>query len=240
MNVRTSTTRPLYDELAHILRERILTGTYPPGSKIPSESQLMEDTGLSRSTVRHALDVLVDEGLLTKKQGQGAFVPDTPAIDTASPAFTSFTAEMEKRGNAVTTRTVDAGPAAAPHAVASFLGTDDQGTLIKIMRLRYVDGEPFSLESTYLPASFSDIVEMDLSRSLHAILREAYRREPARGHKTFEVCLATQNEAFLLDVEKGAPLMLVSDYVCNADAQPLYVSKRVMRTDRAKYIEPIG
>ena len=240
MNVRESTARPLYDELARILRERILTGSYPPGSKIPSESELMENTGLSRSTVRHALDVRVDEGLLIKRRGQGAFVTDFPAIDAPRPAFTSFTAEMEKRGHAVTTRTVDAGPAAAPHGVAAFLETDGAAELTWIMRLRYVDGEPVCLESTYLPAAFADIVEADLSRSLHAILREVYRRAPARGHKTFEVCLATQNEAFLLDVEKGSPLMLVTDFVCDGDARPLYVSKRVMRTDRAKYIEPIG
>lgn len=240
MHVRESTTRPLYDELAATLRERILTGAYPPGSKIPSESELMEDTALSRSTVRRALGVLVDEGMITKERGRGAFVPASPAIDAPRAAFTSFTADMARRGHTVTTRTVDAGAAVAPRTVAAFLDAGDASALVKVMRLRYVDGEPFCLESTYLPPAFADIVDQDLSRSLHTILREGYRRVPARGHKTFEVCLATRNEAFLLDVEKGAPLMLVTDFVYDDAGEPLYVSKRVMRTDRAKYIEPIG
>lgn len=62
----------------------------------------------------------------------------------------------------------------------------------------------------------------------------------ANPHKTFEVCFAKQNEAFLLDVPRDAALMLITDYVYDADGEPLHVSKRIQRTDRAKYVEPIG
>lgn len=240
MNVRETTANPLYDELATTLRENILTGVYPPGSKIPSESELMEDTGLSRSTVRRALDVLVEEGLLTKERGRGAFVTGAPVVDARRTAFTSFAAEMARQGHEVATRTVDAGLAAATDGVAAFFGVPADGQLVKIMRLRYVDGEPFCLETSYFDTDLAGLIDTDLTGSLHRVLREVFHREPARGHKTFEVCFATQNEAFLLDVPKATPLMLVTDYVCDADGVPLYASKRVMRTDRTKYREPIG
>lgn len=240
MNIRETTTHPLYDELAATLRENILTGVYPPGSKIPSESELMEDTGLSRSTVRRALEVLVEEGLLAKKRGRGAFVTGDPVVDTKRTAFTSFAAEMAKQGHEVATRTVDAGLSAATDGVTAFFGIPADEQLVKIMRLRYVDGEPFCLETSYFGTDLAELIDTDLTGSLHRALREVFHREPARGHKTFEVCFATQNEAFLLDVPKMTPLMLVTDYVCGADGAPLYASKRVMRTDRAKYREPIG
>lgn len=240
MNIRETTTHPLYDKLAATLREHIFAGTYPPGSKIPSESELMEDTGFSRSTVRHALDVLVEEGLLTKERGRGAFVAGAPVVDAKRTAFTSFAAEMAKQGHEVATRTVDTGLSTATDGIAAFFGISADGQLVKIMRLRYVDGEPFCLETSYFGTDLAELIDTDLTGSLHKVLRETFRREPARGHKTFEVCFATQHEAFLLDVPKATPLMLVTDYVCDADDAPLYASKRVMRTDRAKYHEPIG
>lgn len=240
MNIRETTTHPLYDVLAATLRENILTGVYPPGSKIPSESELMEDTGLSRSTVRRALEVLVEDGLLVKERGRGTFVAGSPTVDSKRVTFMSFSTEMAKQGHKVATRTVDAGLSASTDGVAAFFGIPTDEQLVKIMRLRYVDGEPFCLETLYFGIDLAELIDTDLTGSLHKVLRETFHREPARGHKTFEVCFATQNEAFLLDVPKEAPLMLVTDYVYDADGAPLYVSKRVMRTDRAKYREPIG
>ena len=67
-----------------------------------------------------------------------------------------------------------------------------------------------------------------------------FHRAPAQGNKTFEVCYASQNEAFLLNVERGQALILITDYVYDTDGRPLHVSKRIQRTDRAKYTEPIG
>ena len=77
MNIRTSNAGTLYCQLAEDLQGKIIDGVYPCGSKLPSESELMADTGFSRSTVRHALEVLVDEGLVVKKRGRGVFVSAT-------------------------------------------------------------------------------------------------------------------------------------------------------------------
>ena len=112
-----------------------------------------------------------------------------------------------------------------------------RGVLSADMHLSYMQ----DLEECRLDINeIAELIDTDLTGSLHRALREVFHREPARGHKTFEVCFATQNEAFLLDVPKATPLMLVTDYVCDADGAPLYASKRAMRTDRAKYREPIG
>ena len=96
------------------------------------------------------------------------------------------------------------------------------------------------LETTYLPPSFEALIDRDINGSLYATLRQEFHRAPAQGHKTFEVCYASQNEAFLLNVGRGQALILITDYVYDTDGRPLHVSKRIQRTDRAKYTEPIG
>ena len=74
-----------------MLRDRIAAGTYARGDKLPSEMELMDESGLSRSTVRHALKVLVDEGLVRTERGRGAFVADTPALHENNLVFSSYT-----------------------------------------------------------------------------------------------------------------------------------------------------
>lgn len=95
-------------------------------------------------------------------------------------------------------------------------------------------------DHTYLPPSFEALIDRDINGSLYTALRQEFHRAPAQGHKTFEVCYASQNEAFLLNVERGQALILITDYVYDTDGRPLHISKRIQRTDRAKYTEPIG
>lgn len=239
MQVRDTSTEPLYLQLAQALRSNILAGRYAAGSKIPSESELQADTGCSRSTVRKALDVLVGEGFIVKERGKGAFVSSDLSPHAEDLLFSSFTAMMEHQGRSVSTQVVDAARAAAPRNVASFLQMDPDDQAVQLTRLRYVDREPFCIETTYLPPRFAPLIEGELEPSLYQTLRDEFHELPGRGHKTFEVCFATTSEAFLLDVDRGTALMLVTDFVLNDAGAPLHVSKRVMRTDRAKYVEPI-
>ena len=80
MNASSKKKLAQYERLAGMLRDRIASGTYAREDKLPSEMELMDESGLSRSTVRHALKVLVDEGLVRTERGRGAFVADTPAL----------------------------------------------------------------------------------------------------------------------------------------------------------------
>ena len=87
-----------YERLAGTLRDRIAAGTYAREDKLPSEMELMDESGLSRSTVRHALKVLVDEGLVRTERGRGAFVADTPALHENNLMFSSYTKQVEGQG----------------------------------------------------------------------------------------------------------------------------------------------
>lgn len=240
MNASSKNKLAQYERLAGTLRDRIAAGIYARGDKLPSEMELMDESGLSRSTVRHALKVLVDEGLVRTERGRGAFVADTPALHENNLMFSSYTKQVEGQGMKPTTRTVDSGFAKAAGNIAMFFDAAVGSKLVKLVRLRYLDDAPLCLETTYLPPSFETLIDRDINGSLYATLRQEFHRAPAQGHKTFEVCYASQNEAFLLNVERGQALILITDYVYDTDGRPLHVSKRIQRTDRAKYTEPIG
>lgn len=85
MNASSKKKLAQYERLAGTLRDRIAAGIYARGDKLPSEMELMDESGLSRSTVRHALKVLVDEGLVRTERGRGAFVADTPRAPREQP-----------------------------------------------------------------------------------------------------------------------------------------------------------
>ena len=239
MEIRNTATGPLYTQLAAAIRGRIISGSYERGAKLPSESELMADTGYSRSTVRHALKVLADEGLIATQRGRGAFVTHRTAARGEDLSFSSYTMLMEHSGGKAATRTVDACMARAAGAIAKFFDMEPGSPLVKLVRMRYLDDAPLCLETSYLTSEFSPLIDEDLDGSLYKLLQEKFHRVPGQGHKSFEVCFAKQNEAFLLDVPRDTALMLITDYVHDADGEPLHVSKRVQRTDRAKYIEPI-
>lgn len=240
MPASTTSSGPRYLKLASAIRTSIVNGTYDHGDKLPSESELMNSTGYSRSTVRHALKTLADEGLITTARGKGAFIAHVPRNDADDLVFSSYTYTIEQSGSRATTRTVDACMARAAGVIAKFFDIPAGTPIVKLVRLRYLNNEPLCLETTYLTDEFSPLIDENLDGSLYALLRERFGRTAERGHKTFEVCFAKQNEAFLLDVPRDTALMLITDFVCDADGEPLHVSKRVQRTDRAKYIEPIG
>ena len=109
MNASSKKKLAQYERLAGTLRDRIAAGIYARGDKLPSEMELMDESGLSRSTVRHALKVLVDEGLVRTERGRGAFVADTPALHENNLVFSSYTAQVQGQGMKPTTRTVDSG-----------------------------------------------------------------------------------------------------------------------------------
>ena len=168
------------------------------------------------------------------------WAPPPPPLHENNLVFSSYTKQVEGQGMKPTTRTVDSGFAKAAGSIAKFFDAAVGSKLVKLVRLRYLDDVPLCLETTYLPPSFETLIDRDINGSLYATLRQEFHRAPAQGHKTFEVCYASQNEAFLLNVERGQALILITDYVYDTDGRPLHVSKRIQRTDRAKYTEPIG
>lgn len=230
---------PLYVELADKLRRDIESGVYGIGDRMPSEPTLCETTGHSRSTVRKALQLLVDQGYVTKSQGKGTFVSDIPkrmeSVRALTATFRSFTQNARSHGATTDTQTIDIRTIQPTPGLAEFFGTRGSDEVFEATRLRFVDGDPACLETIWLPMAYSDLSGDELSGSLYEVLKERYGVEPLNGTKEIGICYATAREAFQLDVPKDTALMLIEDHLYDQHGRPLHVSKQVLRGDRHSY-----
>ena len=233
MSPEAPSSNPLYIELADKLRTDIETGVYAPGDRMPSEPTLCRTTGHSRSTVRKALQLLVDQGYITKSQGKGTFVSELPqrveAASKLTPTFLSFTENARQMGATPETRTIDLRTVTPTPGLATFFGVDESDELFEVTRLRSVNGEPVMLETIWLPMAYADLDGTELDGSLYQALKAHYGKEPSTGTKSIGICYANSRESFQLGVERNTPLMLIEDHVVDQDGAPLHVSKQVLR-----------
>ncbi len=239
MSSKAPNNNPLYIELADKLRSNIESGVYAPGDRMPSEPMLCHTTGHSRSTVRKALQLLVDQGYVTKSQGKGTFVSETPRrVEDASQltaTFMSFTENVRQMGATPVTRTIDLRTVSPTPGLSEFFGIDEHDELFEVTRLRMVNEEPVMLETIWLPLTYADLTGEELDGSLYQALKTRYGKEPSTGTKSIGICYANNRESFQLGVERDSPLMLIEDHVFDQDGAPLHVSKQVMRGDNHQY-----
>lgn len=226
---------PLYIQLANYLREKIVHQEFEKGMKIPSEMELHNSTGMSRSTVRKAIELLVNESMLTKVHGKGTFVSNDKITENRETHFLSFTENVERMGKKLTTKTVNIQNVIPTLEQRKFFNISESEILLEIVRVRYLDDTTICVETNWFTQEYQQLAEEDLDRSLYAILKEKYGVIPSTGKKSFEICFATQQEAFLLDVPRGSALMLIEDYVYSNEDKPLHIAKQILRGDKFKY-----
>jgi GntR family transcriptional regulator len=140
---------PLYHQLYELLRGEILSGRWQPGDMLPPESELIERYELSRTTVRQVLDMLVNEGLIYRQRGRGSFVAH-PTVEQTLVRIISFTDDMRQRGFESGTEVIASDLVPAPSDIAQRLDIELGEELARIKRLRLADGEPMSVEESFL------------------------------------------------------------------------------------------
>ena len=224
---------PLYQQLAQLLKEDIQKGIYPQDSQIPTEFELSEQHQLSRSTVRKAIEILVEEGMLIKMHGKGTFVAP-PRLQETRPAFASSTKALRSVGEELVSRTLDCSLIDATKREKDFFG-QDTGKLLAVRRVRMIHEKPICIETIYFTAKHFFLANESFDGSFYSLLQDKYDIYPSEGYSLFEICYATQEEAQLLHVKKGEALMLIRDYVNDQDGNPLHISKRVHLGDTIKY-----
>jgi len=156
---------PLYYQLYQILLDQIRSGVLQPEDMLPSEAELVEEFNLSRSTVRQALDMLVNDGLIHRRRGQGTFVA-TPTIEQNLSRIISFWEDMRQRGLRPATKVLSSELVAAPEDIAAALQIKAGEELANIVRLRLADDEPMSVEHSFLVHNYCPGV----TRKYHADL----------------------------------------------------------------------
>jgi GntR family transcriptional regulator len=225
---------PKYYRLKKHLVE--LTEALPPGSPLPPERTLAEKYSTSRTTVRQALAELVIEGRLQRIQGKGTFVAKPKVAQELQ--LVSYTEDMRHHGLSPETRILEIGYVTADERFATLLGIRPGGRALRIHRLRLADGEPMSIDTSLLPARRFPGLRRELPRhrSLYETLATAYDVHLAEAEETIETVLATPDDAGLLGVDVGLPLLLLSRHAFDTAGEPVEWAQSLYRGDRYKFI----
>ena len=219
---------PRYYQLKEIMRERVQSDEWKPGDLIPSERELSEKYGISRMTARQAITDLVNEGLFYREQGKGTFVSQRK-ITQQLIRLTGFTEDIKARGQKPGTKVLSAQMFPADETTAEKLRID-QGTLIfRLQRLRLADDKPLAIELSQ--TSFKDcerLLEEDLEQnSLYRLLETKYGIPLMEADQELEAGLAGTEEAQLLKISLGRPVLFTRRITYTERNQPIEYAKAV-------------
>jgi GntR family transcriptional regulator len=228
---------PYYAQLAAILRSGIEAGQWPPGEALPSEAELGSTYGLSRTAVRQALSELVLEGLVQREKGRGTFVREVAVADLVVQEMRGFLDEMEGRGRRVDTLVLRQEVVSVPPNAAPLLGVPKNSDVLAIDRLRSVSGEVVVAVRTHLPLPrFADLVDTNLTgQSLYRLLARTHGVRPTVGRRRIQAIAADDEQAGLLGVEVGAPLLEVNAVGLDQHAHPFEHFVAWYRGDRTSF-----
>jgi GntR family transcriptional regulator len=229
---------PYHYQLRELLRGEIVAGRWAVDEKLPSERELCEAFDLSRTTVREAIDALVNEGLLRREKGRGTFVASPKIVEGLLQSPAGFTDSMEEQGYRVETKVLHIEIVPAPRIVLQELrlGSDELVTVID--RLRFILHEPILLVTSYVPQKICpSLIKEDLTHnSLYRLLRRKHDLRIARAKRFMEAVSANELEAKLLGIEPGAPLMLIESTAFLEDGTPIEYFKARHRGDRTRFL----
>ena len=202
--------QPLYEQVHNALREQIRSGVYRGGSRLPSERSLSETFGVSRLTLRRALQDLAEAGVLDRTGGRGWYVAAEP-MSEAPNQLLGFSAMARSRGLTPSARVIVAESREATLDEAEILSVAPGARLFHLERLRLMDDVPIAVDSTLLPLAVGPwLPDVDFSRDSLYDLLEEHGTVPTRADYVVEVRDADERLAGLLDVPVGKGLLVAS------------------------------
>ncbi len=216
---------PAYLQLEQDLRRQIRTAAQAYGARLPSEQALARLYGVSRVTLRQALDRLANAGLVSRRQGVGTVITPMPEVTLELKPMASVTDQLRAAGYHTHVRILDQKLEVPTRQTLSALRLSPDESCILVRRLLAAESQSVSIISSWLPQRlFSGLETAELSStedSLWATLSTKFGRPPARATNVMEVVSSTVQEAELLQVGFGGPLVRLECIVYDATDQPI-------------------
>ena len=232
-------TPPKYYIVKQAILEKIQSCELKPGEAILSERELMVTYGVSRITVRKAVEELEQEGYLYKVQGKGTYVRGEKRKQDLF-SLTSCTEDVLRQGMKPSRKVIDSSiiPVDSKRGEKLQIASNDQ--VFRLCRVYYADGKPINYTKAYLPYKFFPRIEQhDFSQqSLYKVLEEEYGVKIKRAYRTIEAVLANNEVGELLQIHSGAPLILfncVTYGEVSGKEIPIETFNSYYRTDMFKF-----
>jgi GntR family transcriptional regulator len=227
---------PLYHQLKEILKEGITSGKWSAGELVPSEHLLQSEYKVSRNTVQKAINELVQEGFLLRKQGKGTFAA-TPKLEQSLTGFYSFSEAMLSRGITPRVSIISLAESPATDTAARFLQIASGEMLTTLTRVRYADQEPIMVETSYVPVSVAPgLLSKNLGESaLYSVLSNDYGVFVKKAKEMFEPVLIREWESKWLEVKIGYPALLLDRIAYDTTGKPVEFCRSIVRGDRCRF-----
>jgi GntR family transcriptional regulator len=223
---------PLYYQLKQQIKQMILDGTYEEGDLIPSERELNGLYDLSSTTIRRALNDLVQENLLERKAGKGTFVRIRKVRRDLRKVL-GFTSNMREMGLTPTTRVLSQKVVSANEFARVRMGLQKGSKVLRLQRLRLANGVPMMLETRYIRIDLCpDIHKEDLSSSLWKVFEERYGLKPNRHHQGMSIAKVNNHAASLLGIAEDSPVFLIRGETYVGENEPIECEESLYRSDK--------
>jgi GntR family transcriptional regulator len=228
---------PYYIQLIDILKDKVQQSEWVPGDQIPGEQDMCEHYQVSRTVVRQALRELEYEGVISRQKGKGTFISLPKISEGLVQKLTGFYQDMVERGLKPGTKVLHQDVIPASDKIARFLNIQPGDKVIDIQRLRYINDEPIQLVTTYIPYEICpSLASVDLTNcSLYEYLEKECGIFITKGHRYIEAVLATDHEAALLGIERGAPLLMLDSVSYSENERPIEYYHALHRGDRSRF-----
>ena len=227
---------PLYFQLKNVLLQKIEQAEWQAGDLIPSEQELQDIFGLSRTTVRQTLSELVNEGWLDRHRGRGTFVT-SPKMTHDPLRRLGASDYLEQQGIEPGWRVVEIGWCEPPDGVRERLQLPENARVYRIHRLRLANGQPIGYHYAYLPEAVVGYVNEAALTDGGSLryLRGAPQMEGSVASRTIEAALADEPEMAQLGAKRGEAILVIERTILAADGTPLELLWAAYRGDRFKY-----
>ncbi len=220
---------PLYFQVTAQLEAAIDAGELAPGDRLPNEIELAGSLGLSRPTMRRALEVLVGKGLVVRKRGHGTEVASAQVHRRVE--LTSLFDDLDAAGQHPTTEVLALDPTRVNATAAASIGVDPATPVVYVERLRLADGRPLALMHNWLPPEYADVSAEQLGADgLYRMLRARGVR-PQVAKQRIAARTATHREARLLDIRRGQPVITMQRTAYDTDGRAIEFGDHVYRAD---------
>ena len=227
---------PKYSLIGKTLRERILTGHYRPETQLPSESVLQAEFGVSRVTIRLALDVLRRAGFVKSRQGKGYLVQPMRAVHDLGKlqGFGEIMASVGVEAHSIVVDIVEGQP---PPEVQRALNLQRGEQVVTIRRVRMAGAIPLSYDVSHFPADIGrPLVNLDLARSdIFVLIESVLGVDLGFADLTLDVGVADDEAAAHIDVRKGEPLLRITRLTYDVKRRPIDFEYLSGRADAFKF-----